>query len=297
MHNAITLDALRVISAIAHKGSFAQAAKSLYKVPSALTYTVSKLESDLGVLLFDRKGQRAVLTQAGKMLLKDGEVLLQATMRLEQGIRQVDSGWERHLVIAKDAVIRNQTIQQVVKRFCQLDLQVEISITEESLGGSWDALHSQRADIAVGVTGELPKGHYHLHEIGALSFAFVVSRDHPLCQHRGTVDTQMISRYPALVVADSSRELPSRSAGVFDSKQVIRLHNMDAKLAGLKQGLGVGFMPVHLIDDALESGELVALATSLHRPPIPIYFACSAHRQGRALNWFVEQFKQQGGFV
>ena len=47
MNNAITIDALRALDAIDKKGSFAAAAESLYKVPSALTYTIKKLEEDM----------------------------------------------------------------------------------------------------------------------------------------------------------------------------------------------------------------------------------------------------------
>ena len=53
MNSPITLDALRALDAIDRKGSFASAAESLFKVPSALTYTIKKLEEDLSVT--DRK--------------------------------------------------------------------------------------------------------------------------------------------------------------------------------------------------------------------------------------------------
>ena len=69
MHHAITLEALRVLDAIDQKGSFGAAAEALFKVPSALSYTVQKLESDIGVNLFDRSKQRAQLTAAGRLLL------------------------------------------------------------------------------------------------------------------------------------------------------------------------------------------------------------------------------------
>ena len=78
MHNAITLEALRVLDAIDRKGSFGAAAEVLFKVPSALTYTVQKLESDLGISIFDRSKQRAQLTTAGRLLLEQGRQLLQA---------------------------------------------------------------------------------------------------------------------------------------------------------------------------------------------------------------------------
>ncbi|VEB44798.1 putative DNA-binding transcriptional regulator [Chromobacterium violaceum] len=43
----LTLEALQVLDAIEQHGSFAAAAEALFKVPSALTYTVQKLEQGL----------------------------------------------------------------------------------------------------------------------------------------------------------------------------------------------------------------------------------------------------------
>lgn len=61
----LTLEALRIIDAIDRKGSFTTAAIALDRVPFALTYSVRKLEGDLDVPLFDRRGHRAELTPAG----------------------------------------------------------------------------------------------------------------------------------------------------------------------------------------------------------------------------------------
>ena len=76
MHTAITIDALKVLDAIDRRGSFAAAAGELFRVPSAISYTVQKREEDLGVDIFDRSGHRATLTPAGKYLLKEGRALL-----------------------------------------------------------------------------------------------------------------------------------------------------------------------------------------------------------------------------
>ncbi|GAA0854588.1 LysR substrate-binding domain-containing protein [Aliiglaciecola litoralis] len=293
MHHGITLEALRVIEAIHLKGSFSEAAKSLFKVPSALTYTVQKLESDLGVALFDRKGQRAKLTQAGNILLQEGEALLRAAQLLEQKVKQVESGWETNLVIAKDTIIKDQPVFDIIQRFCTLGKQVEVQLLEEALGGGWDALHTQRCDVAIGVTGELPKGQYDVHQIGELEFVFAVAKDHPLADYVGVIEGQEISQYPSIVVADSARTLPQRSSGIFHSKQTIRVQTMAAKLLAQQAGLGVGFLPLHLIKDQLRNGELVVKSTSLHRPPMPIYMAWHKGKSGKALAWFVERCKQQ----
>ena len=79
----LTLDALLVLDAIERKGSFAAAAHELHRVPSAVTYTVHKLEQDLDVPLFDRRGHRAKLTTAGRELLDEGSHLLRAAGEIE----------------------------------------------------------------------------------------------------------------------------------------------------------------------------------------------------------------------
>ena len=65
----ISVEFLQALDPIDRKGSFASAAEELFRVPSALTYLIKKTESRLDVKLFDRTGQRAKLTPAGKLLL------------------------------------------------------------------------------------------------------------------------------------------------------------------------------------------------------------------------------------
>ena len=293
MRHAVTLDALRVLEAINAKGSFAAAADALFKVPSALTYTISKLETDLGVALFDRKGQRATLTPAGKLVLAEGVELLQAANSLEERVQQLESGWEAKLIIAKDTVIPDEPLLALIAQICQLDKHVEITVIEEALGGGWDALQSKRADIALGVTGELPKGQYHVSQLGELEFVFVVSASHPLANFIGLIEGHHIRQFPYVVVADSSRNLPGRSSGLFDNKQLIRVSSMLSKAKAQVAGVGVGFLPLHIAKPYLDNGTLIAKATSLPRPPIPLYFAKEKSKTGKATQWFWQKISQQ----
>ncbi len=64
------------MDAIDRRGSFAAAADELGRVPSALSYTMQKLEEELDVVLFDRSGHRTKFTNVGRMLLERGRVLL-----------------------------------------------------------------------------------------------------------------------------------------------------------------------------------------------------------------------------
>ncbi|SQC44767.1 transcriptional regulator yeeY [Klebsiella pneumoniae] len=58
------------------RGSFAAASAKLFKTPSALSYTIHRLESDLNIQLLDRSGHRARFTPSGQMLLEKGREVL-----------------------------------------------------------------------------------------------------------------------------------------------------------------------------------------------------------------------------
>jgi DNA-binding transcriptional LysR family regulator len=287
MNHAITLDALRVLDAIDRKGSFGAAAESLFKVPSALSYTVQKLESDLGINIFDRSKQRAQLTAAGKLLLEQGRQLLQVASAIEEAVQQVGSGWETQLRIAKDTILPLAPLLHQINAFNQLDKRVAITIGEEVLGGTWDALLAERCDLALGASGDLPKGLLEYRLMGEIEFVFAVAREHPLCLHKGPVDAAAIQAFPTIVAADSSLTTPGRSSGLLESRQTIRVANSTAKIQAQVMGVGVGFLAHHLIKNELASGDLVALDCLVPRPNIPLYMAWRKENKGKALAWFV----------
>lgn len=65
------LDVLMILDALEKEGSFAAASAKLYKTPSALSYTVHKLESDLNIQLLDRSGHRAKFTPYRKNVIRE----------------------------------------------------------------------------------------------------------------------------------------------------------------------------------------------------------------------------------
>ena len=287
MNHAITLDALRVLDAIDRKGSFSAAADMLFKVPSALSYTIQKLESDLGINLFDRSKQRAQLTAAGRLVLEQGRALLQAANAIEDAVKQLESGWETQLRIARDTILPIRPLLQQVAAFNLLDKQVSIQITEEVLGGAWDALVAERCDLTLGASGELPKGLFEYHLMGELEFVFAVAPEHPLTFHEGPVDAAAIRAFSTVVVSDSSLSTPTRSSGLLESRQTLRVATMSAKIEAQTMGVGVGFLPLHLVTDLLKRGELIALPCTVPRPKMPLYMAWRKNQTGKALAWFI----------
>ncbi|MFT6286839.1 MAG: DNA-binding transcriptional LysR family regulator [Alcanivorax sp.] len=177
----LTLDALTVLDAIERKGSFAGAAEVLFRVPSTVTYTVQKLEDDLGFAIFKRVGRRSVLTPAGQVLLEQGRQLLVAAQDVVASAHQVSSGWEAELNIAIDTVWDMQNIYPLLAEFQQLNSGVQVNISEEVMGGTLEAIIEHRADITLGGPPPVsPVQGIQFESIINAQWLFVVAQDHSL---------------------------------------------------------------------------------------------------------------------
>jgi DNA-binding transcriptional LysR family regulator len=113
----LTLDGIEPIDAIARSGSFSAAGVRLGKVTSTVSYAVGRLEADLEVALFHRRGPRVELTPAGRELLEEGRVLLQAADELACRVRRVADGWENEIRIAVDSLVPPMMFSALLERF------------------------------------------------------------------------------------------------------------------------------------------------------------------------------------
>jgi DNA-binding transcriptional LysR family regulator len=288
----ISLESLEVLDAIASKGSFAAAAASLFRVPSAITYTVRKLEQDLGVAIFNRSGHRAELTEAGAELLREGRYLLNAASELESHVKLVASGVETELTIAVSELFTLDALYKVIDEFYKQNFGTRLKVIREVYGGSWDALVSGRAAISVGAPGEGPHtGSYTTKAIGILEFQYAVAANHPLAKLKEPLQNIDIKQYRAISAADSSRNLEPITSGIITGQEVLSVPDMQAKLEAQIAGLGVGYLPKKMAEKHAETGALVIKTVTEPKPKITSYLDWH-NKGGKAQQWLIEKLKQ-----
>src|ERR1017187_10358230 len=290
----LTLDALQVMDAIERKGSFAAAAAELHRVPSALTYTVQKLEQDLDVLLFDRGGHRARLTPAGQELMQEGRQLLRAAGELECRVKRVATGWETELRIALDIMIPAVQLFPLIAEFYAEQSGTRIRLAHEVLAGTWDALVSGRAELALGVSGEVPAGGgYAIRMLGYKDFVFALSPTHPLAALPEPLKHAQIPPRGAVATGDSSRNLPPRSVGLLTGQDVLTVPDMESKVAAQVAGLGCGYLPAHAAAPLIKAKRLVVKEVEEIKPMGNLYYAWRSQEKGKALRWFLNRLAAQ----
>ncbi|KVQ20664.1 LysR family transcriptional regulator [Burkholderia ubonensis] len=281
-----------LLDAIRATGSLSRAAARLGKAPSTVSHAARQLEARFDALLFDRRRYRLQLTPAGQLLADEAARLMLDVARLTQRVRQIASGWEDRLWIVSDELLEFESMMPVVRAFDALNSGVSLRFTHEVLGGTWEALRDGRADLIVGATNEPPAiPGLKWFELGALDWVFAVSPRHPLAAARDPLTRDAIGAHRAVVVADSSRLAAGRAYGLLGGQTVLAVPSMRTKILAQRDGLGVGWVPRRRAATLLARGELVEMPTAEPREPNVLYVAWRGDREGRALQWWLEQLR------
>lgn len=285
----ITLEGSAVLDAIARNGSFALAAEELHKVPSALTYTINKLEEQLGLVLFDRKGHRAVLTEQGAFLLAESRRLLNTAHEIEYRIALHKTGWERQIKIAYNVLISFNRLLPLMNDFYHECPGVNLKITAEVLSGCWDALTHRGADLAIGVTGDPPiREGLSIKPLGQISFVLVASPNHPI-SNQASVNTETIKANRIIAVADSSRSLPPRTTGIIEGQEILTVSTFQEKIEALCYGLGIGYLPEGIAKPLIKNKSLTTINIPTQKAMGAVSFAWHHQTIAKAKSWWIEK--------
>jgi DNA-binding transcriptional LysR family regulator len=253
------LDVLIILDALEKEGSFAAASAKLFKTPSALSYTVHKLESDLNIQILDRSGHRAKFTRTGQMLLEKGREVLHTVRELEKQAIKLHEGWENELVIGVDDTFPFSLLAPLIESFYQHHSVTRLKFINGVLGGSWDAL------------------------------MFVVAPHHPLAQEQEPLNRRTIRRFRAIVVGDNAQHANVSGSQVLDDQEAITVFDFKTKLELQISGLGCGYIPRYLAQRFLESGALIEKKVVAQIVLEPVWIGWNEQTAGLASAWWRDE--------
>lgn len=148
----ITLRHLRQIEIIADKGSFAAAAKKLHISQPALSRSISSLEEQIDVKLFDRSRREVVPTVFGKHLLQRGKPVLRDMQGMERDLtllRGLESG---QLVVGSGPLPAEFSLGRAVAHFNRKYPKINVQIIIDQTPRLLDLLQKRELDLFVADT-------------------------------------------------------------------------------------------------------------------------------------------------
>jgi DNA-binding transcriptional LysR family regulator len=145
---------LRTLLAIAEHGSFAAAARGVHITQSAVSMQMKALEEELGVVLFDRSTRPPALTEEGRALLADAQVLVRGYEGLarHRGREQAVEGQLR--LGAVPSVITGglpQAIAALRRRHSGVHVEITMALSAELVG------RLERKTLDAAIVSELAK--------------------------------------------------------------------------------------------------------------------------------------------
>jgi LysR family hydrogen peroxide-inducible transcriptional activator len=177
------LHQLRYFVAVARAGNFSRAAEHCHVSQPSLSQQILKLERRLGQPLLNRLGRRAVLTDAGRLLLDRATAILAA---VEDAERRLLDGDGSHGRVAVGAIptIAPYLLPVTLERFARRHSAVEVSIMEDVTRNLVAAVADGELDLAIVA---LPQGDDRLEAAPLLTEPLLAAlpQGHALARRRG----------------------------------------------------------------------------------------------------------------
>jgi len=251
----VSLEQWRALQAVVDQGGFAQAAQALHKSQSSVSYTVARLQEQLGITLLEIHGRKAELTDEGRALLRRSRHLLKEALSLEQFADGLEQGWEADVNLVVDAAFPTNILMTALRQFAPLSKGSLVQLTEVVLSGAEDALERGATDIAI--CANVPAG-FLGEPLLDITFVAVTHAEHSMQLNDRAITTTDLERHLQVVIRDSG-ERQQRDVGWLGADHRWSVSSIETARQVLLSGLGYCWLPEHCIRTELEKGVLKKL--------------------------------------
>ena len=144
-----TLDQLRILKAIVDEGSFKKAADSLFVTQPAISLQIQNLERQLNTPIFYRDKRQARLTEAGQLLLKYADRILNLCEETCRGLEEIQTLQSGILIIGASQTTGTYLMPRLIgifrHKYPQIAIELQVHSTRRI---SWGVAKGQ-IDLAL----------------------------------------------------------------------------------------------------------------------------------------------------
>ncbi|WP_455207408.1 LysR family transcriptional regulator [Kaarinaea lacus] len=250
-----TLEQWRALQAVVDYGGYAQAAEQLFRSQSTISYSVSKLQEQLGIHLLVVEGRKAQLTEAGEVLVRRARQLLKDVAELEQLARSLSKGREAEIRFVVDVAFPNSILMKALKEFAPQSGGTRVQLQEVVLSGADEALESGEADLIISASNP---AEYLGDIIFEVEFIAVAHPEHALHKLHRKLTMNDLEREMQVVIRDSGSK-HNIDVGWLGAEHRWTVTSMETAAAAVASGLGFAWLPRHHVQHQLDTGQLKIL--------------------------------------
>jgi DNA-binding transcriptional LysR family regulator len=254
------LDQLSLLIAVAQRGSFAAVAKDRNVDPSSVSRAIADLEAELGMRLFQRSTRSMTLTEAGDLYLQRVEPLIEELTRARDAAAQVSEAPRGLLRLTASVTFGQMRIVPLLAEFRLRypAMKLECIFTDATID-----LVADRIDLAVRLAPTI-EGDLIAAKLMDTRYRVVASPGY-LANHAPISKPADLSAHQLLLFnlrAYRSRWIFRDPAGREEHVPIrgdITLAPAGSLFTAALSGLGAALLPDWLVDNAVQTGQLVRL--------------------------------------
>jgi DNA-binding transcriptional LysR family regulator len=295
-----TLHAMRIFIRTVELGSLSSAARELNTTQPTVSKLLAQLERQLAVRLLERSTRGLSATEQGQRFYRDAKSVLEQFDAAVSGVQGMTGQASGFLRINAPVALGQYRINAMVQRFLAAHPAIEIELI---LSDRFADMVEEGIDIAFRLGGTLPPDAIGRH-LATVPRFLVASPDY--LARRGTpADPGDLAAHDVVRFAwtpgttlDLFRDGVRQTA---DAAGRFRVNNALAIREALSLGSGIGLCPEWLIDDLLDSGELVRVLNAWSAGQQELYLLWPSRqyqplRTRLFIDFVAEQFTSLRGF-
>ena len=236
---------LRYFCAVAECRSFTRAARQEHVSQPSMSHQIMKLEDELGVKLFNRKGFEISLTSFGEAFLPKAIVILRQLQEAEREVRDLVEVEGGRVTLGLSTTLSPYFLPHLLASFLKKHPLIELHLKEDCVTTLLAWLRSDMVDLAI---MPLPVSAEDMSATKLMDerlFA-IVNKDHPL-QEGDHVTLNQLSDTSLLLLTDvhcsSDDALPPLVPGTAQPRIIFECGCFLTILNMVKAGLGFSIMP------------------------------------------------------
>ncbi|MFD0958874.1 LysR family transcriptional regulator [Paenibacillus chungangensis] len=280
---------LNYVIHIAQEKNFSRAADKLHIAQPSLSQQLSKLEQELGLMLFRRTTNSVELTHAGELFVQKAQYILDAVEQLKQEMDDMGEMRRGRLIVGTLPITGSHVLPLVLPVFGAMYPQIEVSLVEDTTAKLEQLTASGGTDLSLLslplIDSSLTWKPYLEEEI-----CLAVPPQHPLAAENSPVDIARLAEEPfiGLKRGQGFRQITvelCQQVG-FSPRIVFESSNIETVQSLVAGGMGIGFVPKMLTRSRGEEFAPVYLPLSAK----PTRTLVVASRKGRYLSKAAQAF-------
>ncbi|MFC0332756.1 LysR family transcriptional regulator [Paenibacillus sepulcri] len=281
---------LQYVIQIAKEKNFSRAAEKLHIAQPSLSQQLSKLEKEIGVLLFRRTTNSVEMTHAGSVFVDKAQNILDSIEQLKQELDDIAHMRKGKLVVGSLPITGSHVLPLVLPVFGRRYPEIEVALVEDSSFRLEQLTASGQTDLSL---LSLP-----LHEPSLAweplieeEICLAVPPEHPLALKNEAVNIQDLAQEPFVLLKKGQgfRQIAielCEKAG-FQPRIVFESGNIETVQSLVAAGMGIAFVPKMV---ARAKWYEFAPAYLPFAEPAPSRTLVIASRKGRYLSKAAEAF-------